>query len=116
MMLRQLNNQHKGGEKASREFPKCHSKNNEKKGNSEKIQLDRKPFFWRKHLSLGTVYVLRGILEILKSRLKIGTSGDITTRLLNLRNLAFLKEIHIFSTCPIHNSIELNRKQHYVLP
>ena len=79
MMLRQSNNQHKGGEKASREFPKCHSKNNEKKENSEKIQLDRKPFSLRKHLSLGTVYVLQGISDILKSRLKIGTSGDIST-------------------------------------
>jgi len=82
MMLRQLNNQHKGGEKASREFPKCHSKNNEKKGNIEKIQLERKPFSWRKHLSLGTVYVLHGISAILKNRLKIGTSGDITTNYL----------------------------------
>jgi len=77
-MLRQLNNQYKGGEKASRESPKCHSKNNEKKGNSEKIQLGRKPFSWRKHLSLGTVYVLQGISEILKNRLKIGTTGDIS--------------------------------------
>ena len=79
MVLTQLNNQHKGGEKASREFPKCPSKNNEKEGNSEKIQLDRKPFSWRKHLSLGTVYVLQGISHILKSRLKIGTSGDVSS-------------------------------------
>ena len=79
MVLRQLNNQHKGGEKASREFPKCPSKNNEKKGNSEKSQLNRKPFSLRKHLSLRTVYVLQGISEILKSRLKIWTTGDIST-------------------------------------
>jgi hypothetical protein len=78
MVLRQLNNQHTGGEKASREFPNCPSKNNEKKGNSEKSQLNRKPFSWRKHLSSGTVYVLYGISESLKSRLDIGTSGDIS--------------------------------------
>ena len=79
MVLSQLNNQHTGGEKASREFPKCPSKNIEKKGNSEKSRLNRKPFSWRKHLSLGTVYVLGGILEVLKSRLRIGTSGDISS-------------------------------------
>ena len=77
MVLSQLNNQHIGGGKASRELPKCPSKNNEKKGNSEKSQLNRKPFSWRKHLSLGTVYVLDGISKILKSRLKIGTSGEV---------------------------------------
>ena len=79
MVLKHPNNQHQGGEKARREFPKCPSKNNEKKGNSEKSQLDRKPFSWRKHLSLGTIHVLQGISEILKSRLKIGTTGDIST-------------------------------------
>ena len=77
MVLTQLNNQQQGGEKARREFPKCPSKNNEKKGNSEKSQLDRKPFSWRKHLSLGSVFILQGISEKLKNRLKIGTSGDI---------------------------------------
>jgi hypothetical protein len=79
MVLKHPNNQHIGGEKASREFPKCPSKNNEKRGDNEKSQLDRKPFSWRKHLSLGTVYVLQGISEILKSRLKIGTTEDISS-------------------------------------
>ena len=79
MVLKHPDNQHKGGEKASREFPKCPSKNNEKRGDNKKSQLDRKPFFWGKHLSLGTVYVLQGISEILKSRLKIWTTGDISS-------------------------------------
>ena len=79
MVLTQLNNQHKGGEKTSREFPKCPSKNNEKKGNSEESQLDRKPFSWRKHLSLGSVFILQGISKILENLLKVGTSGDISS-------------------------------------
>jgi len=68
----------KGGEKASRKYPKCHSKKIQKNGISEKSQLDRKPLSWRKHLSLGSVFILQGISEILKNRLKIGTAGDIS--------------------------------------
>lgn len=78
MVLKHPNNQHIGGEKASRECPKCPSKNNKKKGNNEKSQLDRKPFSLGKYLSLGTVYFLQGISEILKSRLKIWTTGENT--------------------------------------
>jgi hypothetical protein len=80
MVLRQPNNQYEGGEEASREFAKCRSKNNENKGNSEKSQFYRRPFSWRKHLSLETVYFLQGISEILKSRLRIRTTGDISAR------------------------------------
>jgi len=78
-MLRKLNNQNKGGEKASRKYPKCHGKKIQKNGISEKIQLDRKTLSWRKHLSLGSVFILQGISEVLKNRLKMGTTGDITT-------------------------------------
>ena len=51
--------------KASREYPKRHSK--------------RK---WRKHLSIRRNTVLMGISILSKSRLKIVTSGDISTTLL----------------------------------
>jgi len=76
---RQTLKNRKGGEKASRKYPKCHSKKIQKNGISEKGQLNRKPISWRKHLSLGSVFILQGISERLKNRLKMGTSGDITT-------------------------------------
>ena len=86
-MLKQLQNKNRGGEKTSRKYPKCHSKKIQKKGISEKSQLDRKTLSWRKHLSLGSVFILQGISEILKNRLKIGTSGDIST----VRGIALIR-------------------------
>jgi ribosomal protein L4 len=80
-MFRQLNNQNKGGEKASRKYPKCHSRKIQN-GISEKSQLDRKTLSWRKHLSLESVFILRGISEKLKNRLKIWTTGDLSTEVL----------------------------------
>ena len=68
-----------GGEKASREFPKCHSKNIQKNGNSIERKTDRKPLSWRKLISLVSVFILLGISEHLKNRLKIRTTGDIST-------------------------------------
>jgi len=70
-----------GGEKASREFPKCHSKNVQKNGNSIESKIDRKPLSWRKLISLVSVFILPSISENLKNRLKMRTTGDITTPL-----------------------------------
>jgi len=71
---------YKGGEKASRECPSCHSKKILKDEMSEKSQLDRKPLSWRKHLSSGIAFILQGISKILKNLLKVWTTGDITTK------------------------------------
>jgi len=68
-----------GGEKASREFPKCHSKNVQKNGNSIESKIDRKPLSWRKLISLVSAFILLSISENLKNRLKIRTTGDIST-------------------------------------
>jgi len=68
-----------GGEKASREFPKYHSKNVQKNGNSIESKIDRKPLSWRKLISLVSVFILLSISENLKNRLKIRTTGDIAT-------------------------------------
>ncbi len=70
--LRQLTNKKTGGVKASRNNPKCYSKQKE-------IQSDRKLSFLRKHLSLENAYISLGISETLINRLGIGTPGDITT-------------------------------------
>lgn len=67
-----------GGERASREFPKCLSKNVQKNGNSIESKIDRKPLSWRKLISLVSVFTLLRISENLKNRLKIRTTGDIT--------------------------------------
>ena len=72
-----------GGEKASREFPKCHSKNVQKNGNSIESKIDRKPLSWRKLISLVSVFILLSISENLKNRLKIRTTGDISTCFVN---------------------------------
>jgi len=69
----------KGGEEASRECPECHSKKIRKDGMREKSQLDRKPLSWRKHLSSGSAFILQGISRILKNRLKVWTTGDVST-------------------------------------
>ena len=61
-----------GGEKASRNNPKCYSKRNLKE-----IRSIRKESFSRKHLSSKAAYSLIGISENLKNLLKIGTSGDV---------------------------------------
>jgi len=65
-------NCYKGGVKASRNNPKCYSKQNQKE-----IQSDRKLSFSRKHLSLETEYTSLGISENLQNLLKIGASGDV---------------------------------------
>jgi len=69
-----------GGEKASREFPKCHSKNVQKNGNSIESKIDRKPLSWRKLISLVNVFILLGISDNLKNRLRIRTTGDISIK------------------------------------
>jgi len=70
-----------GGEKTSREFPKCHSKNVEKNGNSIESRIDRKPLSWRKLISSVSVFILLSMSGNLKNRLKIRTTGDISTAL-----------------------------------
>jgi hypothetical protein len=69
----------KGGEKASRNNPKCYSNQNQKERLIGNIQSARKLSFSRKHLYLETTYPSLGISENLKNLLKIGTSGDIST-------------------------------------
>ena len=64
-------NSHIGGVKASRNNPKCYSKQKE-------IQSDRKLSFSRKALSLESMYSSLGISENPINLLKIGTSGDIS--------------------------------------
>ena len=71
--LSQLTIKRKGGVKASRNNPKCYSKQNQKE-----IQLDRKLSFSRKHLSLESSYNSLGMSENLINLLKVGTSGDIS--------------------------------------
>jgi len=61
-MITQLQNQHIGGETASRECPNCYSK--------------RK---WEKHLFLRSITHPLGISIKAKSRLIIWSSGDIST-------------------------------------
>jgi len=73
--LRQLTNKINGGVKASRNNPKCYSKQKQKE-----IQSVRNLSFLRKHLSLESAYVSLGISKHLKNLLKIGTSGDISTQ------------------------------------
>jgi len=63
-------NRYKGGVKASRNNPKCYSKQKE-------IQSDKKLSFLRKALSLETAYTSLGISKNLKNLPKIVTSGDI---------------------------------------
>ena len=72
-------NQQKGGEKASREFSKCHSKKIQKNVENKKSQLDRKSRSGKKYLSLSSVFILQGISEILKNQLRVVTTGDIAT-------------------------------------
>lgn len=72
--LKQLTIQKTGGVKASRNNPKCYSKQNQKE-----IQSSRKMSFSRKNLSLETAYISLGISENLKILLKIWTSGDISS-------------------------------------
>ena len=60
--LSQLTINRKGGVKASRNNPKCYSKQNQKE-----IQSDKKLSFSRKHLSLETAYTSLGISENLKN-------------------------------------------------
>ena len=69
-------NGYKGGVIASRNNPKCYSKQNQKE-----IQSDNKLPFSGKHLSLETAHTLSGILKNLQNLLKIGTSGEISTSL-----------------------------------
>ena len=71
-------NYYKGGVKASRNNPKCYSKQNQKEMAIEKIQSARKLSFLRKHLSLETAYTSLDISENLKNLLKIWTSGEVS--------------------------------------
>ena len=64
----------KGGEKASRNNPKCYRKQNQKE-----IKSNRTIHFSEKHLSLENAHSSLGISENLKNLLKIGTSGDNST-------------------------------------
>ena len=66
---------YKGGEKASRNNPNCYSKQNQKE-----IQPEKKLTFSRKNLSLETAYTSLGLSENLKNLLKIGTSGDVSSK------------------------------------
>jgi hypothetical protein len=77
-LLEHLSNKRIGGEKASRKCPRCHSKKIRKDELREKSQLDRKPLSWRKHLSSGSAFILHGISRIVKNRLKVLTTGDIS--------------------------------------
>ena len=65
-------NRYKGGEKASRNNPKCYNKQNQK----EK-QSTRKTSFLRKHLSLETVHTSLGISVNPLNLLRIWTSQEI---------------------------------------
>jgi len=73
-----VQNQKAGGEKASRNCPRCHSKKIWEDGIREKSQLDRKPRSWGKHLSSGNAFISQGISKIPKDRLKVWTTGDIS--------------------------------------
>jgi len=66
----------KGGVKASRNNPKCYSKQNQKE-----IQSGKKTSFSHKHLSLESSYNSLGMSENLINLLKVGTSGDIIAKL-----------------------------------
>ena len=94
--LRQLANKINGGGMASRNYPRCYSKQNQKERLIEKIQSARKLSFLRKHLSLETIYTLLGISENLKNLLSVRTSGEKSTLGLNLANVfspSFLEKI-----------------------
>jgi len=75
--LSQLTIKRNGGEKASRNNPKCYSKQNQKETSLKNIQSSRNLPFSRKHLSLENTYSLSGISDNLKNLLKIRTSGDV---------------------------------------
>ena len=70
--LSQLTNKKTGGVKASRNNPKCYSKQKE-------IQSVGDLSFPEKPLSLENAHSSLGISENLKNLLKIRTSGDITS-------------------------------------
>jgi len=73
-------NRYKGGVKASRNNPKCYSKQNQKE-----IQSGKKTSFSQKHLSLEKSYHSLGISQNPINLLKVGTSGDISSvRRINL--------------------------------
>ena len=69
-----IQNRYKGGVKASRNNPKCYSKQNPKE-----MQSCKKMSFSRKHLSLESAYSSLGISENLINLLKVGASGDFAT-------------------------------------
>ncbi len=66
---------YKGGVKAGRNNPKCYSKQNQKE-----IQSGNKTSFLRKHLSLESPYDLLGISKNLINLLKVGASGDVSSK------------------------------------
>ena len=75
-LIKQLENL-KGGERASRKYLECHNKEIQKNGKS---QLHRKKaFLEEKPLSTGSTLTLQGILGSPNNRLKVGTTGDIST-------------------------------------
>ncbi len=72
-IINQLTIIKKGVEKASRNNPKCYSKQNQKE-----IQSGKKASFSRKHLSLESSYESVGISENPINLVKVGDSGDIS--------------------------------------
>jgi len=72
-------NDYKGGVKASRNNPKCYSKQNQKE-----IQSGKKTSFLRKHLSLESSYDLLGISKNLIRLLKVWASGDVFNQLIKV--------------------------------
>ena len=68
-------NGYKGGVKASRNNPKCYSKQNQKE-----IQSGKKTSFLRKHLSLESSYNSLDMSKNLINLLKVGALGDISTQ------------------------------------
>lgn len=76
----QNQNRYEGGVIASRNNPKCYSKQNQKEKLIDPIQSAKKFSFLQKHLSSVSVYTSMGISKNPINLLKIGTSGDISTQ------------------------------------
>ena len=65
--------------KASRECPKCFSKRIRKNGLRVTKPIRKKIAFLEKHLSSGIGFTLQGISTASENRLKVWTTGDIST-------------------------------------
>ena len=76
-VLLRTKTEHNGGVKASRKYPKCHNKEICEKGKS---RLHRtKAFLEEKPLSSESTLISLGILVNPNNRLRIGTSGDVSS-------------------------------------